>query len=738
MSTVSDPKKNERKPDSKPVKRHFNANATANEWKTTSWFLGGALAFLAITGAAEWGSRPAPIEEFGRVGEEFYADFIDPTLATSLEVFVFDADAVKPKEFRIERLANGRWVIPSHHNYPADAEEQLAKTASSVIGIKRGAMVTRWTADHARYGVVNPKQDSLTVDEVDGVGQRLILRGEDESVLADYIVGKQVDGEYDRYYVRHPDEDEVYLATLDIDLSTKFTDWIDTDLFDISTGSVLNLTVNDYSFDELSGELTQSHVTELKRQKTWSDDWQLDSLNEETEELNKDAIRDTLNAISNLEIAGVRAKQPGLTPDLMLDKSALSSQRDVDRLQSDLLSRGFLLQPAEDEDALNLIAREGELYAGTDDGLVYRMHFGRVFAGSEEELEIGFGAAEHDSDTFESERVDADSGASDNASTEDSKSESEEGDTQESKGKPGRYVFVRVDFDQHLLGDEPAKPTEPEKSAELVEAEREAKANKYESALTESEPQTDTGEEETVEESKIDGGAESVADDENISRTSELEKLRKEYEDIKRQYDEDLKKYEDYQEKVRNGKEKAEELNRRFAEWYYVIPGKSYDKLSLARADLVKAKKATEDEAEESVESESTTDETASMNQKEADDFLAENKYKKGVVTTDSGLQYKILTKGEGRSPTIDSMVKVKYKGTLLDGTVFDESGDNEVEFGVGQVINGWTEALQLMKPGSKWKLFIPPNLAYGEAGTGAKIGPNSALIFEIQLISFE
>ena len=140
MSTVSDPKQNETKPDTAPVKKlKVNTNSTANEWKTTYWFLGGALAFLAITGAAEWANRPAAIKEFGRVGEEFYSDFVDPTLATSLEVFVFDADAVKPKEFRVERLDNGRWVIPSHHNYPADAEEQLAKTASSVIGIKRGA-----------------------------------------------------------------------------------------------------------------------------------------------------------------------------------------------------------------------------------------------------------------------------------------------------------------------------------------------------------------------------------------------------------------------------------------------------------------------------------------------------------------------------------------------------------------------------------------------------------------------
>ena len=621
MSTSTDRKANELNSEGTQQTNTAGKKSSpnTNEWKTTYWFLGGALAFLTITGAAEWASRPAPIKEFGRVGEEFYADFVDPTRATSLEVFVFDADAVKPKEFRVERLDNGRWVIPSHHNYPADAEEQLAKTATSVIGIKRGAMVTRWPADHSQYGVVNPKQESLTVDEVDGVGQRLILRGEDESVLADYVVGKQVVGETDQYYVRHPEEDEVYLANLDIDLSTKFTDWIDTDLFDISTGDVLNLTVNDYSFNELNGKLTQSDVTELTREKTWSDDWKLDSLNEDTEELNKDAIRDTLNAISNLKIAGVRAKQKGLTPDLMLDKAVLSSQRDVDRLQSDLLSRGFLLQPGEDKDALNLIAREGELYAGTDDGLVYHMHFGRVFTGSEEELEIGFGTTGIESSaSAETEGSSAEEAQVDDATGEDTDSETEGKEEEEAKGKPGRYVFVRVDFDQQLLGEERVRPKEPEKSIELLEAEKEAESKEEDSDSSDSESESKTEETaETDENPDSEDSAESDSDDsERDSEKSKLEELREEYEEAKTQYDTDLKDYEDYQEKIKDGKEKAEELNRRFAEWYYVIPGEGYDKLSLARADLVKAKEADDekdDEASDDTDSDSKTDK---LNQK--------------------------------------------------------------------------------------------------------------------------
>jgi len=119
--------------------------------------------------------------------------------------------------------------------------------------------------------------------------------------------------------------------------------------------------------------------------------------------------------------------------------------------------------------------------------------------------------------------------------------------------------------------------------------------------------------------------------------------------------------------------------------------------------------------------------------------FLAENKTKEGVVTTASGLQYKIITKGTGEIPTADSKVKVHYKGTLLDGTEFDSSykRNEPATFGAGQVIKGWTEALTLMPVGSKWELYIPSDLAYGSRDAGP-IKPFSTLIFEVELLGIE
>jgi len=120
--------------------------------------------------------------------------------------------------------------------------------------------------------------------------------------------------------------------------------------------------------------------------------------------------------------------------------------------------------------------------------------------------------------------------------------------------------------------------------------------------------------------------------------------------------------------------------------------------------------------------------------------FLAENAAKEGVVVTESGLQYEVLQAGDGAVPTAEDTVEVHYRGTLMDGTQFDSSYDRNqtASFGVTQVIPGWVEALQLMPVGSKWKLVIPSDLAYGAGGAGGTIGPNATLVFEVELISIE
>lgn len=131
----------------------------------------------------------------------------------------------------------------------------------------------------------------------------------------------------------------------------------------------------------------------------------------------------------------------------------------------------------------------------------------------------------------------------------------------------------------------------------------------------------------------------------------------------------------------------------------------------------------------------------AEKHKKDGEAFLAENKNKEGVVTLPSGLQYKVLAEGKGDSPKTNDIVTVNYRGTFVDGTEFDSSYKNDqpatIGLSPGRVINGWREALPLMKPGAKWQLFIPPSLGYGERGRGP-VPPNATLIFEVELLSFK
>ena len=132
--------------------------------------------------------------------------------------------------------------------------------------------------------------------------------------------------------------------------------------------------------------------------------------------------------------------------------------------------------------------------------------------------------------------------------------------------------------------------------------------------------------------------------------------------------------------------------------------------------------------------------ELGEKNKKEGEAFLSQNKKKEGVVTLPSGLQYKVITEGTGKTPKASDSVTTHYSGTLINGTEFDSSykRGEPATFPVGGVIAGWTEALQLMKVGSKWQLFVPSELAYGMRGAGQMIGPNTTLIFEVELLSIK
>ena len=169
-----------------------------------------------------------------------------------------------------------------------------------------------------------------------------------------------------------------------------------------------------------------------------------------------------------------------------------------------------------------------------------------------------------------------------------------------------------------------------------------------------------------------------------------------------------------------------------------VLEGFTADKLALTDEEVAAGMQQLQKSHSERMQAEQKA--AADKNLAEGEAFLKDNATKEGVVTTESGLQYKIVTAGEGPKPGAEDVVKVHYRGTLIDGTEFDSSykRGEPVTFPVGGVIPGWVEALQLMPVGSKWELYIPSGLAYGPGGAGNQIGPNSALKFEVELLSIE
>lgn len=161
-------------------------------------------------------------------------------------------------------------------------------------------------------------------------------------------------------------------------------------------------------------------------------------------------------------------------------------------------------------------------------------------------------------------------------------------------------------------------------------------------------------------------------------------------------------------------------------------------KTLLSEDEMRAALKAAQQDFEKKLQDQRTA--KAEAAKKDADAFLAANKAKEGVVTLPDGLQYKILKAGDGKKPDVDDTVVCNYRGTLLDGTEFDNSDkhDGPATFNLKGVIKGWTEALQLMPVGSKWQLYVPAELAYGENGAGNVIPPNAALIFDVELLSIK
>jgi hypothetical protein len=291
-------------------------------------------------------------------GELLFPKFTDPAQAASLEVIAYDEAGARATTFKVEQKA-GRWVIPSHNDYPADGAERMGKAAASFIDAKRDVLRSDRTEDHAAFGVEDPQAPSPK-----GAGQHIIIKDAAGTVLVDAIVGKKPDDKEGFRYVRLVAENakRVYASKIEVDISTNFTDWIEKDLLKMEQDSVVSFVNDPYKVDEAQGKVTNRDPLLLKKEpdpdKPDSKDGKW-TIVEGTPVVGKEVdpfkVRQILGAIDRLQIVGVRPRPEPLT------------------LQA-LQSKGFFVTP----DGKRLFGNEGEVKAFCDDGVVYTLYFGEI------------------------------------------------------------------------------------------------------------------------------------------------------------------------------------------------------------------------------------------------------------------------------------------------------------------------------------------------------------------------
>jgi hypothetical protein len=405
--------------------------------------------------------RAGKSEDFQDQGKKFFPAFSDPNASNSLEVVDIDPNTAIINRFKVQ-FENGRWTIPSHFSYPADGKDRLAKTATGVMDLTKDVVRSDLTDDHEKLGVIDPTDPKGTSK---GWGKRVTLKDSADNVLADFIIGNPVKDHPDQRYVRVPGQKRTYGVKVNVDLSTRFADWIETNLLKIDVGRVRKVTFDNHKVDVSQGAIIPGEVLTIERRDA-SAPWTLlggDPI-PAGKELNTDKLTALATALGDVKIVGIRPKPAGLTRDL----AATGDIKDVSTNQAlrSLGSKGFY--PTRDG---RVLSNQGDTIVSTADGAVYTLRFGEVEIASGEALSRG-------PDTPpEAEKKDA------------TKKEERKPDAVES-----RYLLVTIGFDPKLVeplpdldADQPLNvpkdvfwkaPDSPERVAELKAAKEKADKRK--------------------------------------------------------------------------------------------------------------------------------------------------------------------------------------------------------------------------------------------------------------------
>jgi len=390
-------------------------------WKTLTF----VLVALALTGFAFVSTRDRTKvgDEFNDQGKPFFPDFKDPLACTDLEVVEFEPSTATASRFRV-MFKDKKWVIPSHYNYPADAKDRLSKTAAAVMDVTRDTIRSNRTEDQESMGVIDPLDAKVMT--LQGRGKRITLRDASEKVLADIIIGNEIKGTERKEgtaqrYVRLPDQKRTYGVNIKAEPSTRFADWIETNLLKVEAGRIRRLVFDNYKIGEdpnRPGSLVVQRGEKFTiSRKDSSGPWTMDNIPAE-HVINDDKLRTMVDAVADLKIVGIRPRPAGLKSleqeDIKLTPLVIAS----------LQSKGFFLARQ------GLFSDQGDVLVSTDEGVVYTLRYGGpVFAEGDE---LTRGAAD------DAEKKKEDEGKKDSAK--------KPGGTQEN-----RYLMVTVSFDPSVI-----------------------------------------------------------------------------------------------------------------------------------------------------------------------------------------------------------------------------------------------------------------------------------------------
>jgi hypothetical protein len=302
-------------------------------------------------------------EIFSDQGEPLFPEFRDVLAAKAIEVVEYNGDEAVARPLKAE-LRNGKWILPSHYDYPAEAKDRIAKTAAALLDLRKDIAVSDRVEDHGKYGVVDPLD--AKVSSLSGRGKRVTLRDGTGAVLADIILGDAVKERPGYRYVRVPAQKRVYAVKTAADPSARFEDWVDPSILRISAAQIRAITVLNYSMSETGGQMVAPQRIILTRQ---GEHWTLDGATPKS-----GTTQALVSTLANLKIVGVRPKPPDLARQL---REQGDMQMTLEAVMS-LRQRGFIITPEG-----RLLASEGETQAETGNGIVYNLRFGEAASQTE-------------------------------------------------------------------------------------------------------------------------------------------------------------------------------------------------------------------------------------------------------------------------------------------------------------------------------------------------------------------